>query len=155
MKAITMRIQKSSRPLVILLATVVAIITSIVVANATQTITTPNAAFVQITNLASGGNSAAITPATNRPVLVMGCVTTSGVTPGVGQVTLNHQPGSGFLWVGLDAGGTTIGNNEGAGTHIVYIDLGRSVDIQVNSFDTIRVHNGAVAVANANVTLIW
>ncbi len=59
MKAITMRIQKFSRPGVILMATVVAIITSMVVANATQTITTPNAAFISY-NLAAGANSAAI-----------------------------------------------------------------------------------------------
>jgi hypothetical protein len=85
----------------------------------------------------------------------MGCVATSGIVPGVGQVTLNHQPGSGFLWVGLDAGGTTIGHSEGAGTHIVYIDLGRSVDIQVAGFDTIKIHNGAIGTANGNVTLIW
>ena len=62
MKAIKMRIQKSSRPGVILLAAVVAIITSMVVANATQTITTPNAAFISY-NLTTGTNSAAITPA--------------------------------------------------------------------------------------------
>ena len=43
MKAIRMRIQKTSRPGVILMATVVAIITSMVAANATQTITAPNA----------------------------------------------------------------------------------------------------------------
>jgi hypothetical protein len=69
MKAIKMRIQKSSRPGVILLATVVAIITSMVVANATQTITAPNAVFISY-SLAAGANSAAITPATNRWVLL-------------------------------------------------------------------------------------
>jgi hypothetical protein len=44
MKAITMRMPKFSQPGVILIATAVVIITSIVAANATQTITTPNAA---------------------------------------------------------------------------------------------------------------
>src|SRR5260370_32017652 len=77
MKAIRMRIQKFSRPGVMLMATVVAIITSIVVANATQTITAPNAAFVSF-SLATGANSAAITPAASRSVLVMGCTTTAG-----------------------------------------------------------------------------
>ena len=47
------------------MATVVAIITSIVVANATQTITTPNAAFISY-SLAAGLNSAVITPTTNN-----------------------------------------------------------------------------------------
>jgi uncharacterized membrane protein YeiH len=59
------------------MATVVAIITSVVVANATQTITTPNAANIAY-NLVAGPNSAAITPATNRSVLVMGCCTSTG-----------------------------------------------------------------------------
>jgi hypothetical protein len=55
-----------------LLATFVAIITCLAVANATQTITTPNA--VKITyNLAAGASSAAITPASNTSVLVLGC----------------------------------------------------------------------------------
>jgi hypothetical protein len=47
------------------MATVVAIVTSMVVANATQTITTPNAAFVSY-SLAAGANSAAITPVLNN-----------------------------------------------------------------------------------------
>jgi hypothetical protein len=46
MKAITMRIPKFSQPGVILIATAVAIITSIVAANVTQSLTTPNAAFI-------------------------------------------------------------------------------------------------------------
>src|SRR6201982_3036138 len=102
MKAIKMRIQKFSRPGVILLATIVAIITSIVVANATQTITTPNA--VKITyNLAAGANSAAITPATNTSVLVMGCSITISSNPSLGQVSLLHLPGDGMVWIGLES----------------------------------------------------
>jgi hypothetical protein len=57
-----------------LLATAVAIVTSLVVANATQTITTPNAAYVTY-NLAAGTSSAAITPVTTKSVSVMGCCT--------------------------------------------------------------------------------
>ena len=52
-----MRLQKFSRPGVLLMATVVAIITSVVVANATQTITAPNAAFFSY-NLVPGAKSA-------------------------------------------------------------------------------------------------
>src|SRR5260370_31819764 len=88
MKAITMQIQKFSRPGVILMATLVAIITSMVVANATQTITTPNAASISF-NLAAGTSSAAITPTTNRSVLVMGTCTTNGALDQV-----NLQPHS-------------------------------------------------------------
>jgi hypothetical protein len=155
MKAITMRIQKFSRPGVILLATVVAIITSVVVANATQTITTPNA--VKITyNLAAGANSATITPVTNTSVLVMGCCTTIG---GAGQVTLLARPsGAGITWVGLEAGvpsAITAGDSFGAGNHIVFLDVSQSVEIQTASADTMLIHNGSTGTRAGNVTLIW
>jgi hypothetical protein len=149
---------KSSRWAAILLATVVAIITSVVVANATQTITTPNA--VKFTyNLAPGANGAAITPATNTSVLVMGCCTTSA-DRGVGQVSLLHIPSNVMHWVGLESccflpKTITSGDSGTAGTHIVYIDYNDAVDIEVASADTIRVHNGNPYTVAANVTLIW
>ncbi len=154
MKAITMRIQKISRPGVILIATVVAIITSMVVANATQSITAPNAAFISF-NLAAGANSAPITPATNRSVLVMGCCTTTG---GVAQVSLLHIPGTAMQWAGLESepgAVITSGSSGVAGTHIMVIDGGHAVEIQVASADTIRVHNGGPSLRTGNVTLIW
>ena len=92
-----MRDQKSSRAAAMLLATIVAIITCLAVANAAQTITTPNAAFITY-NLAPGANSAAITPATNKSVLVMGCCTTPAYW-GVGHVSLLHIPSVGIEWV--------------------------------------------------------
>ena len=156
MKAITMRMQKFSRPGVILMATVVAIITSMVVANATQTITTPNAAFITY-NLVVGADSAAITPATNRSVLVMGCCTSNGFQ-GVGQVSLFHIPSGGMVWTGVEPYGTasiTQGSSSTAGTHIVFIDNSHAVEIQVASADTIRVHNFFSFAATVNVTLIW
>ena len=151
MKAITMRIQKFSRPGVILMATVVVIITSIVVANATQSITTPNAAFISY-NLAAGANSAPITPAINKSVLVMGCCT-SAFNQGVGQVSLQHIPSNGMVWVGLDNGSITEGLSGAAGTHIM--SIGGLVDIQVASVDTILVHNGSTGTRAGNVTLVW
>ena len=148
MKAIRMRIQKFSRPGVILLATLVAIITSMVAANATQTITAPNAAFISY-SLAAGANSAPITPATNRSMLVMGCCTTAGFQS-VGQVSL-LRPGGFIEWVGLESYGTatiTSGRASVAGFH--------NVDIQVASADTIRVHNANTQLTRAgNVTLVW
>jgi hypothetical protein len=137
----------------------VAIITTAVVANATQTITTPNAAFISF-NLAAGANSAAITPATNKSVLVMGCTTSTNTNlspPGVGHVSLLHIPSFGIGWVGLNGsdGSTTKGLNTVAGTHIVYISYYNYVDIQVNSADTIRVHNGSSFTETGNVTLVW
>ena len=157
MKAIRMRIQKFSRPGVILMATVVAIITSMVVANATQTFTTPNSAFISY-SLAAGANSAPITPATNRWVLVGGCCTT-GAASGVGQVSLFHRPSLGMTWVGLESQpGATItqGVSYTATTHIVFIDSSHAVDIQVASVDTILIRNGADSGTRAgNVTLVW
>ena len=157
MKAITMRIQKFSRPGVILMATVVAIITSMVVANATETITTPNAAFISY-SLTSGTGSAAITPASNRSVLVMGCCTNGG---GVGQVSLLRLPGSSIEWVGLEStngtlsAGITQGVSLSNGNHIVYIDFQHKVDIQTASVDTIVIENGDSVTRAGNVTLIW
>ena len=137
------------------MATVVAIITSVVVANATQTITTPNAAFFSY-SLAPNTSSAPITPATNRSVLVMGCCTTVGYRA-VGQVSLLHIPSTFIEWVGLESNGTgiTSGFNGTPGTHIVWIDRLRFVDIQVASADTIRVHNGSSITVAGNVTLVW
>ena len=137
------------------MATVVAIVTSMVVANATQTITTPNAAFISY-SLAAGANSAVITPATSRSVLVMGCCTTT-VNQSVGQVSLLHIPGTEIAWVGLESQGSgiTSGVNTVFGTHIVYIDSAHTVSIVVASADTILIHNGAAATRAGNVTLIW
>jgi hypothetical protein len=153
-----MRIQKFSRPLVILLATAVVIITSMVVANATQTITTPNAVFISY-SIASGANSAAITPVTSKSVQVMGCCTTGG-DQGIGQVSLLHIPSAGMFWIGFESPPTnapvTQGTGSVAGIHIVYIDDNHHVDIQVASADTIRIHNGgSIGTLAGNVTLIW
>ena len=162
MKAIKMRMQKFSRPAVILMATVVAIITSVVVANATQTITAPNAAFISYSllgNVVGGTNSAPITPATNRSVLVMGCCTTSG-GQSVGQVTLLHIPNCCMGWVGLEPyspAAITQGQSPTIGTHIVYLDISHTVDIRVASADTILVTNFLPpgTTATGSVTLIW
>src|SRR5438874_7641953 len=157
MKALTMRIQKFSRPGVILMVAVVAIITSMVVANATQTITTPNAAFVSY-SLAGVANSAAITPATNRSVLVMGCCTTTApLDVGVVQVSLLHIPSYYIQWVGVELyngspSTITSGANSTAGTHIVYIDFSHIVAIQVASADTIVIHNIGNSTKSGNVT---
>jgi hypothetical protein len=141
------------------MATVVAIITSMVAANATQTITTPNATFISY-NLAAGANSTVITPTTSKSVLVMGCCTSFY---GVGQVSLFHIPsanGGGFGWVGLEAyNGTPVANTGGlignGVAHIVWIDYEHKVDIQTASADTILVHNGSTGTRAGNVTLVW
>jgi hypothetical protein len=86
------RFQKFSRPATILLAVMIATVTCAVIAQATQTITTPNAAFVSY-NLAAGANSAAIFPAANQSVFVMGTCTTLNFR-GVGHVTMLRIPAS-------------------------------------------------------------
>jgi len=136
------------------MATVVAIITSIVAANATQSITTPNAAFISY-SLATGANSAAITPVTNKSVLVMGCCTTAGAVA-TGHVSLIVSPGFAIEWVGLQRDATiTAGSATAGGTHIVFICLQSNVDIQSASATTILIHNGAISTRAGNVTLIW
>jgi hypothetical protein len=156
-----MRIQKFSRPGVILMATVVAIVTSMVAANATQTITAPNAAFVSY-SLAPGANSAAITPAANRSVLVMFCSTgpsgLAGQNTGVGQVSLLHIPSWFIQWFGFESVSIptiTIGLGGLVGRHIVWLDGAHLVDIQVASADTILIHNGNSVTMAGNVTLVW
>ena len=147
-----MRIQKFSRPGVILMATVVAIITSVVAANGTQTITTPNAAFFSY-SLLPGADLGPITPASSRSVLIMGCSTTNQA---VAQVTLQRMPGFGLVWVGLEQNGAvTRGNSAQAGTHIVSIDSSNEVNIVTASIDTIIVHNSQNRTMAGNVTLIW
>jgi hypothetical protein len=158
MKAIRMRIQKNSRPLVILLATAVVILTTMVVANASQTFATPNAAKITY-NLAPNANSAPITPAANTSVLVMGCCTTTGLLA-VGHVSLLHTPGTLMAWTGVESHSgmpTTFasGTSDAPGAHIVFIDAAHVVDIQMASVDTIRVHNGSAGTRAGNVTLIW
>ena len=108
-------------------------------------------------NLAPGANKLITPVAANVPVLVMG-VCTSLADRGVGQVTLLHIPGSFIEWVGLESpssAGVTSGYSGAAGTHIVYLDYAHQVDIEVNSPDTIRVHNASTQTRTGNVTLIW
>jgi hypothetical protein len=131
----------------------------VVVPNATQTITTPNAAFISY-NLTAGATSAAITPVANKCVLVMACCTTSGDLNGVGQASLVHIPGTPMEWSGLESAANgvqpalTWGASSAAQARIIYIDWNHLVYIQVASADTIDMHNGESATRAGNVTLI-
>lgn len=145
-----------SRAPAVLLGVIMAVLTFTVVVQATQTITTPNAALVSY-NLAAGANSAAIFPAANQSVLVMGTCTTLNFR-GVGHVTMLRIPSSFLEWVGLEShagAAITQGFSGVPGTHIVYLDFSHQVDIEVNTTDSFRIHNGATAVRTGNVTLIW
>ena len=75
-------------------------------------------------------------------------------------MSLLHIPSVGMTWVGLEStnnAAITQGLSGTVGTHIVYIDFGHLVDIQVASADTILVHNSAASQATlaVNVTLVW
>jgi hypothetical protein len=109
-------------------------------------------------NLAPGADSAPIALPANRPVLVMGVTTTTGYQ-GVGQVTLLRAPGQFIEWTGLDSpisSGIASGFSPAPGYHIVYIDFNHKVDIQVDSPDTLRVHNASPTYTHTgNLTLIW
>ena len=142
----------------LLLTGVVATLTLAIVAHATQTITVPNAVSVSYA-LAAGGNSGAITPVADAPVLVMGVQTAVG-NRGVGHVTmLRPTVAPNFLeWVGLEstAGAVITQGFSGAlGTHIVYLDFSHTVDIEVNTPTSFRIHNGNAAAQTGVVRLIW
>jgi hypothetical protein len=123
-----------------------------------QTITTPNSATFSY-NLAPGGISTGFTPVFGRPVLVMGVNTTIG-NRGVGQVALLRSGiAPTFLeWTGLEspaASAITSGFSSILGTHIVFLDFAHTVDIEVNTPDSFRIHNSNAAAQAGNVTLIW
>ncbi|HZR32327.1 MAG TPA: hypothetical protein VFA76_10810 [Terriglobales bacterium] len=146
-----------SRMVSLLLSVVVVTLTLAIVVPGIHAYTTVANAAVLTYNLAPNTDSAAITPATSRPVLVMGVCNTSGVR-GVGQVSMIHVPASFLEWTGLEStlkSTITQGFSGVAGTHILYIDFGHVVDIRVASPDTFVVHNGAGGNRDGNVTLIW
>jgi len=136
----------------------VILITSVVLVNATMTITLPNAVSFPF-NLAPGGTMGIAVPTIDRPVLLMGATHTVGFR-GIGHVSIlraNAAPGL-IMWTGLEsAAGSAItsGFSSALGTHVVYIDFAHQVDIQVLNAAGVRVRNGAGAPRAGNVTMIW
>jgi len=141
---------------VLSLAFVVTALALGILGKAAQTVTVPNA--VNITyNLASGAYSGAITPASNQAVLLIGSQTAYGYR-GVASATILHVPASFIEWVGLESpnnAAITQGFSGTAGTHILYLDYGHLVDVQVAGTDTIRVYNGNSINMTGNLELIW
>jgi len=154
-----MRSYVTARSLVrLLLTVVVATLTLAVVAQATQTITTPNAVSFTYA-LGAGGSTGGIGVPSNVPILVMGVQTNVGFR-GVGHVTMLSIPGAGgFLeWVGLEStagAAITQGFSGTLGTHIVFLDFAHQVDIEVNSATSFRVRNSSGAARAGRVTFIW
>jgi len=150
--------KKLTRPGVLLIAGVVAVLTFAVVAHAVQTVTVANASLISY-NLAPAGNLVVTVPVVDQPVLVMGCTTTVG-TRGVGHVSLLRVSAAPtFLeWVGLEStAGAAIAQGFSAtlGTHIVFLDFAHQVDLEVNTATSFRVHNGAAAARAGTVKMIW
>jgi hypothetical protein len=145
-----------SRLLTILLAATVAVATLEVTVHAAQTITTPNE-FVLNYSVVAGGNSGAVTPASNVPVLVQGVQTALGYR-GVGEVSMLRVPSTFLEWTGIESpapAAITAGFSGTTGTHIVYLDFSHLVDIQVDTTDSFRVHNANTITMTGQVTLIW
>ena len=155
-----MPIQNPRRRASLLWAAVIAMTTGVVMVNAVQTVTMPNASTMTY-KLASGAFTGPIFPVNDRPVFVMGTQTsTIQLRPGAGQVTLVRIAGSYLAWTGNEpfAGvcDTTCGLNNAVGTHILYLDGSHQVDIEIGvTPDQIRVHNGSPVTATGWVTLIW
>jgi hypothetical protein len=137
-------------------AGMVAVVTLAIMAHAVQTVVTPNGLYVTY-SLAAGASSAAVTPASSTPVLVMGVQNASGYR-GVGEVTLLHVPSNFLEWVGLESpsgAAITSGFSGAAGTHIVYLDYSHLVDIQVHNADSFIIHNANSISMDGHVTLVW
>jgi hypothetical protein len=147
---------KSRRFATFFTAGVIVTLTAAVVGKATQTIATPNAAFVSY-SLAAGASTGAISLVSNQAISLTGTQTTLGYR-GVGSATLLHIPSSFIEWVGLEStsgAAITQGWSGAAGTHIVYLDFSHQVDVEVASADTILVHNASSGARTGNVTLMW
>jgi hypothetical protein len=110
--------------------------------------------------LAPGATSNPIpVPATNTPIS-MTCTQNNLGYRGVGQATvLRVAPASFLEWVGMDiassAAGISSGFSGASGTHIVYCDYSKTVDIQVHSATQIQIVNTNTITMSGVVTFIW
>jgi len=140
-----------------ILALLVLGLTSMVLVNATITISVPNAVSFPF-NIPAGSTMTIGVPAIDRPILFMGATTTVG-DRGVGHVSLlraNAAPGF-LMWVGQESQPTAItqGFSATAGTHIVYIDFSHLVNVTVNNATSIRIRNAAGSARAGVVTMIF
>jgi hypothetical protein len=113
-------------------------------------------------DLAAGASSPVYTLPTNKTVSVTGNCLTSGVR-GVASATILQVTSSTgtptFLeWVGLESpsgAAITDGFSSAAGTHILFLDFAHQVDIQVNSANTIVIHNASGGTRAGEITLSY
>jgi|HubBroStandDraft_5_1064220.scaffolds.fasta_scaffold348012_1 hypothetical protein len=124
-----------------------------------STSTTPH--YLQRTIAISPGTSSGAIkiPAANVPVHMMVAVPTFGIR-GIAEVTIMHVgPDNPFLaWVGLDAISNAISAVDGPvgkGTHIVYADASKFIDVQRDTAAAIRILNTGSRPATAVITFTW
>ena len=108
-------------------------------------------------SLASGTSSKAIIPVTDKPVLVIGAQTTAGNVGSSDMTVVNSKGDAALVWSGLesDGGGTTADFSSIAGTHIIFIDFGHCVDLEVHDATSFVVHNVCGSTQTGSVTLMW
>jgi hypothetical protein len=106
-------------------------------------------------SLSAFGDTAPITLPPNQMSFTTLSNTTDGNT-GIAEASLLRIPGDHILWFARNATGQSSFNAaSGQGTNIIPIDLAGTVYLQVDSADTIRIHNGSASTQIGNVTLIW
>ena len=145
----------------LLLAAIVATVTLAVAAHAAQTITTPNAASFTY-DVGPGANSGNITPAADKPVMILadqiGTVCDCDHVGSSLMTVVNSSVDRELVWNGFESnkGGLTEGFSPVLGTHIMFIDFGHVVDLEVSNATSFHVHNASTTTTyNGNVTLIW
>jgi hypothetical protein len=75
----------------------------------------------------------------------------------VGSATLLKVPNAFIEWVGLEspsASAITASFSGIVGAHILFIDFGHKVDVQVGPSETIQIHNAFTTAATGYITLI-
>jgi hypothetical protein len=155
-----MTLNRFVRPAQFALAAVVAVTTLTVLAHAAQSLATANRVSV-VYKVAPGKNGTNITPASNLPVMIVADqIGTACDCDDVGSsfmTVVNSSNDEELVWNGFESngGGLTSGFSPAAGTHIMYIDFGHAVDLEVTNGTSFHVHNAGSDTANGNVTLIW
>jgi hypothetical protein len=110
-------------------------------------------------NVPAGGTSIPIAvPGINTPVSVT-CVQNTAGNRGVGQATvLRVSPASFLEWVGMDvanAGVPSTGFTSTAGTHIIFCDFSKEVDLQVASATQMQVKNTNAVAQSVVINFVY
>ncbi len=73
------------------------------------------------------------------------------------MTVVNSSVDGELVWNGFESngGGLTEGFSPSAGTHIMYIDFGHAVDLEVTNGTSFHVHNAGGETANGTVTLLF